>query len=93
MKKGMNEKLHKILYIALSLLLAVAFWLFVDNEQENTIERPFNGIPVEFIGWRIPRSRLRLTFRLRGSIQPAPRMRPSRTRTAPSCMGALTKGC
>ena len=36
----MNEKLHKILYIALSLLLAVAFWLFVDNEQENTIERP-----------------------------------------------------
>jgi len=49
-KKGMNEKLHKILYIALSLLLAVAFWLFVDNEQENTIERPFNGIPVEFIG-------------------------------------------
>ena len=46
----MNEKLHKILYIALSLLLAVAFWLFVDNEQENTIERPFNGIPVEFIG-------------------------------------------
>ena len=50
MKKGMNEKLHKILYIALSLLLAVAFWLFVDNEQENTIERPFNGIPVEVIG-------------------------------------------
>ena len=41
--------------------------------------------------WRIPRSRLRFTFLDRGSIQPAPRIRPLRMMTAPSCMGALTK--
>ncbi|MPM86134.1 hypothetical protein SDC9_133217 [bioreactor metagenome] len=41
--------------------------------------------------WRIPRSLERFTFLLRGSIHPAPRTRPLRTMTAPSCMGALTK--
>lgn len=46
----MSEKANKILYIVLSLLLAVVFWLFVDAAQENTITREFAGIPVEFIG-------------------------------------------
>ena len=40
---------------------------------------------------RMPRSRLRFTFLLKGSIQPAPKIRPRRMMTAPSCMGALTK--
>ena len=39
--------------------------------------------------WRIPRSRLRLVLPERGSMQPAPTMRPLRTMTAPSWSGAL----
>ncbi len=45
-----SEKPNKILYIVLSLLLAVAFWLFVDTEEDNTISQTFSGLQVEFIG-------------------------------------------
>lgn len=46
----MSEKGNKILYMVLSLLFAIAFWLYVDNVQGNTITKEFHYIPVEFIG-------------------------------------------
>ena len=46
----MSEKANKILYIVLSLLLAVVFWLFVDTELGNTVSEDFNNVPVVFIG-------------------------------------------
>lgn len=46
----MNEKLNKVLYIVLSLLLAIVFWLYVDTEEGHTITREFTAVPVEFIG-------------------------------------------
>jgi len=46
----MSEKANKILYLVLSLLLAIVFWLYVDNELGNTITTNFNNVPIEFIG-------------------------------------------
>lgn len=46
----MNEKFSKVAYLALSLLIAVAFWLFVDSEQGNTITQEYLDIPIEFMG-------------------------------------------
>lgn len=46
----MNEKANKALYMALSLVAAILFWLYVDNVQGNTVDQPFYSIPVEFIG-------------------------------------------
>lgn len=46
----MSEKANKALYMALSLLFAIVFWLYVDNVQGNTITEKFNDIPVEFLG-------------------------------------------
>lgn len=53
-KRRMSEKANKILYIILSLLLAVVFWLFVDASQGNQITQDFANVAVEFIGKRIP---------------------------------------
>ena len=50
MKKRMSEKANKILYIVLSLLLAIAFWLFVDDALGNTTTENFTNVPVVFIG-------------------------------------------
>lgn len=50
MKKRMSEKANKILYIVLSLLLAVVFWLFVDDALGNTTTENFTNVPVVFIG-------------------------------------------
>lgn len=50
MKRRMSEKANKILYIILSLLLAVVFWLFVDASQGNQITQDFANVAVEFIG-------------------------------------------
>lgn len=46
----MSERSNKILYVALSLLLAIVFWLYVDNEQGNTTSVSFASIPIDFIG-------------------------------------------
>lgn len=46
----MRERINKILYLVLSLLIAVVLWLYVDISQGNTIPVTFNGIPIEFIG-------------------------------------------
>ena len=46
----MGEGANKILYIILSLIFAVAFWLYVDNVEGNTITNTFTDIPVEFLG-------------------------------------------
>lgn len=46
----MSEKPNKALYIVLSLLIAILFWFFVDNEQGNTITTEFKNVTVEFIG-------------------------------------------
>lgn len=46
----MNEKTNKVVYIILSLLFAIIFWKYVDDEQGNMITQDFNDIPVEFIG-------------------------------------------
>lgn len=46
----MNEKGKKLWYMILSLLFAVAFWVYVDNAEGNTITATFNNISVEFIG-------------------------------------------
>ena len=46
----MNDKVNKALYMAISLLVAILFWVYVDNEQGNTITEDFSAIPIEFIG-------------------------------------------
>lgn len=46
----MSEKGNKILYIILSLLLAIVFWLYVDDAQGNTMTQDFTNVPVDFIG-------------------------------------------
>lgn len=46
----MSEKANKILYIALSLLMAIVFWLYVDREEGSRSSDTFTNIPVEFIG-------------------------------------------
>ena len=46
----MNERVNRLLYMALSLLLAIVLWLYVDDAQKNTISRDFPGVPIEFIG-------------------------------------------
>ena len=50
MRRRMSERANKILYMALSLLLAIVLWLYVDNEQGNTTSETYNNIPIEFIG-------------------------------------------
>ena len=42
----MSEKANKVVYIALSLLIAVLFWLFVDNEQGSKISETYYHVPV-----------------------------------------------
>lgn len=46
----MSERANKVVYMVLSLVFAVAFWLYVDNVEGNTITQTFHSIPVEFIG-------------------------------------------
>ena len=46
----MSEKGNRIGYLALSLLLAIAFWLYVDDWLGSTTTKELTGIPVEFIG-------------------------------------------
>lgn len=46
----MNEKANKVLYIALSLLIAILFWLYVDDELGSKITETYSRIPIEFIG-------------------------------------------
>ena len=46
----MSERINKILYLALSLLLAIVLWLYVDDELGNTTQRFFASVPIEFIG-------------------------------------------
>lgn len=49
-EKRMSEKVNKILYLVLSLLLAIVFWLYVDEIQGHTISKEFKAMPIEFIG-------------------------------------------
>jgi YbbR domain-containing protein len=46
----MSEKVNKIVYVVLSLLIAILFWYYVNETQGNTITQTFYGIPVEFVG-------------------------------------------
>jgi len=46
----MNESAKKPLYIILSLLLAIVFWLYVDAQLDSKISETFTNVPVEFIG-------------------------------------------
>lgn len=46
----MSEKTNKILYMALSLLIAVLFWVYVDIREGSTSTQEYKNIPVEFIG-------------------------------------------
>ena len=62
----------------------------VSSETMTTTASEFSLMPMP-ARWRMPRSRERFTFLLRGSMQPAPSSRPWRMMTAPSCMGAFTK--
>lgn len=43
----MSEKGNKILYVVLSILLAIVFWLYVDD---NTMSCEITDVPVDFIG-------------------------------------------
>ena len=43
----MSEKANRILYMVLSLLLAIVCWFYVDD---NTMEREFTNVPIDFIG-------------------------------------------
>ena len=62
----------------------------VSSDTMTTTASEFSLMPMP-ARWRMPRSRLRFTFLLSGSIQPAPSIRPWRMMTAPSCIGAFTK--
>ena len=46
----MSEKANKILYMVLSLLIAILFWLYVDGQEGNKMTRSYYNIPIEFIG-------------------------------------------
>lgn len=46
----MSEKANKILYVVLSFLLAIVFWLYVDAANGNTMRQSFTNVPVDFIG-------------------------------------------
>ena len=46
----MSERANKVLYMIISLVFAVAFWLYVENVEGNTITNTYTNIPVEFIG-------------------------------------------
>lgn len=46
----MSERANKALYIALSLLIAVVFWLYVDDVQGSAITETYYRVPIEFIG-------------------------------------------
>ena len=46
----MSERVSKVLYMILSLLIAILFWLYVDNQQGNRVTESYYNIPVEFIG-------------------------------------------
>ena len=46
----MSEKANKILYVVLSRLLAVIFWLYADTANGNTMRRTFSNVPIDFIG-------------------------------------------
>ena len=46
----MSEKANKAFYMIVSLLFAIAFWLYVDNVEGNTITQTFANVPVEFLG-------------------------------------------
>jgi len=46
----MSEKANKAFYMIVSLLFAIAFWLYVDNVEGNTITQTFTNVPVEFLG-------------------------------------------
>lgn len=49
-RRKMSEKANKVLYIALSLLIAIVFWLYVDDVQGSKISETYYRIPIEFIG-------------------------------------------
>lgn len=49
-KDRMSEKTNKIVSVVLSLLLAVAFWLYVDDSQGSRISSEFTSVPIDFIG-------------------------------------------
>ena len=42
----MSEKVNKVLYLILSLLLAIVFWLFVDVALGNPITRELLDVPI-----------------------------------------------
>lgn len=46
----MSEKANKALYIVLSLLIAIVFWLYVDDAQGSKISETYYRVPIEFIG-------------------------------------------
>lgn len=46
----MSEKANRILCLVLSLFLAVAFWLYVDDSQGSIISEEFTNVPIDFIG-------------------------------------------
>ena len=46
MRAQMSEKGNKILYVVLSLLLAIVFWLYVDNELGNEMQMEITGVPI-----------------------------------------------
>lgn len=46
----MSERANKVLYMIISLVFAVSFWLYVDNVQGNTITNTYTNVPVEFLG-------------------------------------------
>lgn len=46
----MSEKGNKVLYIILSLLVAIIFWFYVDETEGHKMTVTFTDIPIEFIG-------------------------------------------
>jgi len=45
-----NRRGKKLLHIVLSLLIALAIWVYVDNQEGIQVNKSVNDIPIEFIG-------------------------------------------
>ena len=47
MQSKMSKR--KILYIALSLVVAMAIWVYVDVTGDRNVKKTFTDVPVEFL--------------------------------------------
>ena len=50
MERNSSEKKRRALRIAISILVAVTLWLYVDYQKHPNVTMTFRDVPVEFSG-------------------------------------------